>query len=71
MRAFCPPASLHPFLPANFKEQAGRSQGGHNHVRDSKERAPNPNLQSRWKPKWMKTVGLNYRPVPIQLGVVT
>ncbi len=25
------------FLPANFKEQAGRSQGFHNHVRDPKE----------------------------------
>ncbi len=25
---------LPPFLPANFKEQAGRSQGFHNHVRD-------------------------------------
>jgi len=36
-----------------------------------KERAPNPNQKSRWKPKWMKTVGLKYRPVPIQLGVVT
>jgi len=25
------------FLPANFKDQAGRSQGFHNHVRDPKE----------------------------------
>jgi len=28
---------LPPFLPPNFKEQAGRSQGFHNHVRDPKE----------------------------------
>jgi len=28
---------LPPFLPANFKEQADRSQGFHNHVRDPKE----------------------------------
>ncbi len=30
-------ACLPPFLPANFKEQAGRSQGFHNHVRDPGE----------------------------------
>jgi hypothetical protein len=29
---------LPPFLPANFKEQAGRSQGFHNHVHDPRER---------------------------------
>jgi hypothetical protein len=27
-------ACLPAFLPANFKEQAGRSQGFHNHVRN-------------------------------------
>jgi len=32
-RFVCLPRSL----PANFKEQAGRSQGFHNHVRDPKE----------------------------------
>ncbi len=31
---------LPPFLPANFKEQAGRSQGFHNHVRHPKFRSP-------------------------------
>ncbi len=30
-------ACLPPFLPANFKEQAGRSQDFHNHVRDPRE----------------------------------
>jgi hypothetical protein len=29
---------LPPFLPANFKEQAGRSQGFHNHVFDPRDR---------------------------------
>jgi hypothetical protein len=31
------------FLPANFKQKAGRSQGFHNHVRD-------PSLSSRFPP---------------------
>jgi hypothetical protein len=30
-------ACLPAFLPANFKEQAGRSQGFHNHVRNPRD----------------------------------
>ncbi len=37
---------LPPFLPANFNEQAGRSQGFHNHVCDPRDTRETENCRN-------------------------